>query len=468
VDARFVVRLRPAAGDRFEPDDIGDVQVDAFAGGLLDADLPRGLRVRDLELVGPSVAPARPLPSLRAPHVVARPAVTSALADFVPVSAPALPDDARAARTDRLRRMLEEVFVRPPCLGAPDAMRVVVPRTPAERFLSSGVDPDGRVRLGMVASGTAAFAVFAPGTEAAEVEGISVPTALDLASRRVSIRAFGPADDSGRPAHVVLGVEGAFAQAGLLLRRRAGGYVDDTPAAPAAPVRSLRGVEDNLTLDGARATCAYGAVRGPARDAGLWCRTETSTTWRLELRVREGQAITSVFELAPERWAATDRTGAVHLRTGGQWRNVSEATVNAGCRPACAPFDLALPPAASGLGVLGGAQAQLLRLAPDSPGGGLRARAVEALLRRTFVDERPDGAAPLTFTAGTRSPDGRWWLATAQGALFRATGDLSTLERVCLPVDARGRSVSTLAAAPDGRLVLGLGTGRVGLGRWDL
>jgi hypothetical protein len=84
------------------------------------------------------------------------------------------------------------------------------------------------------------------------------------------------------------------------------------------------------------------------------------------------------------------------------------------------------------------------------------------------VDERPDGAVPLTFTAGTRSPDGRWWLATAQGALFRATGDLSTLERVCLPVDARGRSVSTLAAAPDGRLVLGLGTGRVGLGRWDL
>ncbi len=456
ADPRFVAKIPWTAEARYEPEPL-DGSVDGFVGGLSQVDLPAALPIGALSLVDRRTGGARPLPPLRRPHVLDPPGPIDRAVGFLPVQDRLLDPLEQDPRKDRLARLLEGVWVEEPCRGRPEDVLATVPRTPAEGFLGVRVGADGTTKLGLVASGTIAVAVFAPGSTEPRIEGFSAPDPDAIAGRQVAVRAIGPRE-AGRPAFLVLDVGGGARRQGYLLRARGRAFVDDTPATAGAPALNLRGL---AILEGERGPveCAFGSVVAGTRDAGVWCRALGGADWSLELQVQEGQTIVALAAAGPGVWLAADRAGAVHQRDAGGWRTVSQAPINTGCRPACAAFDLAL--LGPNLLAVAGAQAQLARMSEDG-----RAAPVD-LAPVTFVDERPGGERAWTFTAAARAPDGRWWLGTGQGVLLRADPELETFERICLPPEVAEHPITAVAAAPDGRLLLAAGLGQVNFARWD-
>lgn len=435
--------------------ELGVEAVDGFVGGLRRADLPTGLLPTELRFSAPGPR-TRPLPLLRSPHLYDR---ADPPGRFAPVSSTGGPGPNPSE--DRLSRLLADLHVERPCSPPETELTVTIPRTPAEGLLPGLVTPDGAVWLGMVATGTAAALRLRPDGRP-EVIGLPLPPPLDEGRPRASVRFMGGYDGAGGPSRVVIDVSGGFTQAAVVLERREDGrWADATPNLPDAEVRSLRGVAELGST-----TCTFGGVRGASRDAGLWCR-EGLGPWRLELRVPAAQAITGVYLADDGGWIASDRSGGLHRREpSGAWRTVSEAEVNAGCRPACAPFDLSV--ATGDALLLGGEEAQLFLAPLDADP---RPAPVEALAAASFGDEREGGPRAVQPISAGWAPDGRWWIGSADGALWRFEPGSETMERVCLPPESlegdRPLSITAVVVAPDGRLVLGLAGGRLGIGRWN-
>lgn len=472
LDPRLITRIALGTETVYRPEALPGTVVDAMVGGLSNADLAEGMTVDSLELVGPRADAARPLPPLRAPHIVARPAPSEELSGFVPVESEVLSSAEASARRQRLDRLLEGVYVRPPCIGDPEDFTVTVPRIPADTFLASRAT-DTEIWVGLVGTSTLAYLAFGPSGAEPELRGITVPSVgLTVTGRTVALRELGPPHPtSGLPSYVVASFIDTFGRAGLLLSLDASGrrYLDDTPFdAEVGPPRSLRAAVD-LDLDGTPSRCALGGITGANQDAGLWCRTETSTVWSLELRSSLAQTFVGAHA-EDGRLRVVDRAGSVFARTAGAWAQTAEAPINAGCRPACATFDVFAPTSAGDL-VYAGNRAQLLTLAAGS-GPTLGSGAPEAWTSAQIVDEREDGARALSVTALAPLPSpsgssGGWLLGTARGLLFKASASFDAVERVCLPYDLADHVIGALAPAPDGRLVVGASDGVIAEARWD-
>ncbi|MEL6185323.1 MAG: hypothetical protein AAFU79_11930 [Myxococcota bacterium] len=464
VDARLVRRIPLSESNVFSPPEFpGDV-IDAFVGGLAEEDLPEGLTIDALELTAPGGAGTRPLVALRDPHVLARPALTGDLAGFVPLSGSTVDPAEAESRADRLDALLARVSMTRPCTGSADAVSVFTPRLPTEAWAGARADADG-VRFGLVASATVTWALFPPNGAEARLESAEVPPDISLeAGLRFAVRGLGPLDERwNKPQWVVVDAGGGFARVAFAVRLdpSSGRYVDDTPLLAEAPVRDLRGRVD-LDLNGTPQACLYGTVQTPLLDAGLWCRTRTSTVWRAELVIPEGRAMVGVHAGAGGQVYAVDRNGTVYVRGPSSWRPFAAASVNAACPPTCVPFDLTV--ANADQLVFGGDDAQLLAM---SLSRGAAPVAVTSVELASFADERRGGVRPLGFLAAAVDPEGKWWLGTADGTLFRGSPDLGRFEAVCLPEASGGRAIVRVMPAPNGELLLGLADGVMARTRWD-
>lgn len=465
VDPRLVVRIPLSGRAVFEPPEFpGDV-LDAFVGGLEDDDLPEGLTVDMLSFVAAGTEGSRPLLTFREPHVLARPAVSEDLSGFVPLMSATVGATERLEREDRYDGLVAGVSLRRPCVGDPERVAVFTPQLPTESWGAGRADPDG-VRLGLVASGTVAWARIDPRTREVRLESAQAPADILVPGGiRFVVRSLGPLNARWRrPEWLVVDGGGGFEQLAFALRLDAlrGDYVDDTPLLEEAPVRSLRGRVE-LELEEGPHTCVFGTVRSPNLDGGLWCRTQTSTVWRTELRLSQARAIVAVYPGGPGAALAVDRRGSIYRRSSVGWQPVATPQVNVGCSSLCVPFDLSI----EGLGrvLIAGEDAQLLALdiqdstSPPMP--------LAALSRASFSDERPGGARAFTFLAANTDSGGIWWFGTASGEVFRGDSDLQRFEALCLPSDAGDRAVVSVTPTPDGELVLGLAGGVLAVARWD-
>jgi hypothetical protein len=146
---------------------------------------------------------------------------------------------------------------------------------------------------------------------------------------------------------------------------------------------------------------------------------------------------------------------------------VLRPAINEGCATPCAAFDVVVPGRSDSavIAVLGGSKAQTLVL--ERNGGELASSPVEPLTGALFASERRDGVNALVITAAAIDPNGAIWLASTEPVLFRVGVDRGSIERICLPKEARDSVITAVEAHPDGRLILGMSPPLFGFGRWD-
>jgi hypothetical protein len=464
------------------PDSISGGDVDMFFAGLDRADLPAGLDPTMLVVVGKNDAGARALPPLYAPHVLERTGPADAGLVLGPATGDGLPSSVAAERAERLRKMIEGLAIEDPCAEPSAPISVTVPRTSGEEIHVFRTLSSGETFVGFSMTSTVMLGVLDPVT--LDLDLVGVDTGSVALERGERTRVFDLGDREARgpggrlmPDAIALTYVGAFGTAAqlLVLDPARGRYADDTPF-PADPATQsiqpdlLSGVR-HVELDGVPTLCAHGSVRGPNRVAGLWCRTETSTVWSVGAAVRDAYSFIGVVDRGgDDPPLALDITGRAYAHEPRGWRPIVEPAVNDGCAPPCVTFDpVVRAPASTGLlAAVGGSDAQVLLLSARSSGAP-ELSALEITDSVLFSDERmgaPDGG--LRFTSLAFSPDGALWLGSRAPVLVRVSSDRTAAERLCLPPDAEGATVTAIEAHPSGQLYLGMSPAMLGFGRWDL
>lgn len=464
--------VAPAAGlETVTPEVIGGSGVDMLFAGVDPADLPKQLDVLDLRFAAETDVGARRMITLHAPYVLRGPSDPEAPEPLVPVDEGGLSRDVREERTARLAQLLAGLGVEDPCVELPTPLTVTTPRTSAEFIGAMQVLGGGDVAMGFSMTSTVMVGVL-PAT-GGEVRPVPLPTEAPILLQGESAEARWLSSDGieveGRqlPRALTFDVSSGFGTTAVAYTwseasRR---YVQTTPFTADSSPRTLRGIVA-VPLDGEPSVCAFGGEQGADRTATIWCRTETSTTWRVSLSLPRSGAVTTVVPRADERHVAVDVTGSVY-QYGGQdrWSVVLESAVNSGCDPICAAFTTTLPApgVASLVTVAAGAQAQLLLVEED---GGLTARRPAALNDALFADERPGAEDPLRISAVSQAADGTLFIADAHPTLLRLAPDGSRVDRICLPRDMRDVPIASLLAHPDGRLLVGMSPALLATGAW--
>jgi hypothetical protein len=458
--------------EQLSPELIGGSGVDMVFAGVDPADLPGHLDILDLRFVAAEETGARPLVPLYDPYILRRPSDPEAPEPLVPVAGSGLSRDEREERASRLSTLLEGLAVADPCVALPTPLTVSTPRTSAELIRTMRLLSNRDVAMGFAMTSTVMLGLLPAG--GGEVRAVPLPTAEPLLQTGESGEVRWLSEDEvevdGRrlPRALTLDVKGGFGSSGVAVvwSEAARRYVPDTPFTREAAPRSLRGLV-KLPLDGVASECAFGGDQGSDRSAAVWCRTETSTVWRLSLSLPRAVLVTAVIPRPQERHLAVDATGTVFQYAGRDgWGPLLESSVNAGCDPLCAAFTTTLPAAGEGslITVAAGAQAQLL-LVEDR--GGVTARRPEPLDEALFADERPDGQDPLRISAVALAPDGSLFIADARPTLLRLSAAGDRVDRICLPKETRDVPIASLLAHPDGRLLVGMSPALLGVGAWQ-
>lgn len=452
------------------PDPIGGGDVDMFFAGLDEDDLPDGLDPSALVFVSESNDRAHRLPTFHEAFVFERPRPHDAPAPLVPVDSGAA--STTTPRQKRLDTMLRGLAIKDPCVEPASALNVIAPRTQGEDIPAMRTLSNGDTWVAFTATGTVIAGVIEAGAvDLSDVVGIGTGTAAVERAEKVRISDLGDQeviDRTGRisPSPYALNFLGAFGGIGQIVRFDPNrGYVDDTPVpSDGTPAGLFRGAR-RLMLSGKPQLCVYGTVLGPNANAGIFCREDGSQTWITSGVFGGALAIIEIIEPG----IAFDVAGTiyVHNDNNARWEPTLRPAINEGCATPCAAFDVIAPGRSDSgpIAVLAGSRAQTLVL--DRAGGDqLEARPIEAMTGALFADERRDGANALVITAATIAPDGAVWLAGTESVLFRAAPDRSSVERICLPKEARDTVITALEAHPDGRLIVGMSPPLFGFGRW--
>lgn len=466
------LQVRPATElSSVRPELIGGTEVDMVVAGLQADDLPQGLSPTELTFVSDRAANARDLPELYQPHVLQKPSLPEVPTPLAPATAEGLARDVREERQDRLQALLDGVAVSAPCTELTAPIVVTTPRTAADIIRVMHTLSTGETVLGLSITSTVVVAVL-PST-GGEPAVVSLPMSQPiLQPGEVSDMRWMSAREvmvQGRllPEAFTFDISGGFSSSGVHIfwdpRRQR--YVEDTPATADAAPRSLHGMA-KLDLDGTPSQCGFGSGLGSDRPAIIWCRTETSTAWSLQLQRPRAIGITAIYPQASGAHFATDLAGTIYeYAGGGRWPPILESSLNADCDPLCAAFTTSVGLTQGGsVAVVAGAKAQLLLL--DSDGSRTTTRRPQALDPALFADEKPEARDPLTFSAVTESPDGALWLADSSPTLLRLNPERTEVQRVCLPKEMTNVPIASLEAHPDGRLLLGMSPALLGTGTW--
>lgn len=450
------------------PDPIGGGDVDMFFAGLDENDLPDGLDPSALVFVSESNDRAHRLPTFHEVFVFERPRPHDAPAPLVPVDSGAA--STTTPRQKRLDTMLRGLAIKDPCIEPGSSINVIAPRTQGEDIPAMRTLSNGDTWVAFTATGTVIAGVIEAGAvELSDVVGIGTGTAAVDRAEKVRISDLGDQeviDRTGRlsPSPYALNFLGAFGGIGQIVRfDPARGFVDDTPVpSDGTPAGLFRGAR-RLTLGGKPQTCAYGTVLGPNANAGIFCREDGAQTWTTSGVFGGALAITEIVEPG----IAFDVAGTIYVHNNNRWEAVLRPAINEGCATPCAAFDVIAPGRSDSnvVAVLAGSKAQTLVL-ERAGGDQLDSRPIEALTGALFADERRDGEHSLVITAATIAPDGAVWLAGTESVLFRASEDRSSVERICLPKEARDTVITALEAHSDGRLIVGMSPPLFGFGRW--
>jgi hypothetical protein len=450
------------------PDPIGGGDVDMFFAGIDENDLPDDIDPASLVFVSESADRAHRLPPFYEPHVLERPRPSDSPSPLVPVEISN--NTISEERTARLEILLRGLAVRDPCIEATTEVSVIAPRTQGEDIRSIRTLSNGDTWVGFTATGTAIAGVIAAGaTDLTDVVGIGTGTAAVQRDEKVRMRDLGDRevrDRDGRlmPSPITINFLGAFGGVGHLVgydepRAR---FLESSPIPTDVAAGLLSGAR-HLDLGGTTRLCAFGSVLGPGAIAGIFCRTETSSTGWSSAIFREAIAIQAIAG-----GVAFDVAGAAYVYQGERWEPVFRPAVNDGCSPPCAAFDTVVEPAQGTnsdiLAVMVGSKATIYVVRRD--GSRLDAEPITALTGALFADERRDGDHALSITAVTIAPDGRIWFAGSESVIFRTAVNEDRVDRICLPSDARDTVLTALEAHPDGRLIYGFSPPLFGFGDW--
>jgi hypothetical protein len=475
-----IVRTSAVNMTALSPDNLGAGAVDMFFAGLKAEDLPSNLTPDALTVVDRSAENAHRLPPLYKSYVLKKPAPYNQKNDFIPTDDPGLSEGTLQERRDRLALMLQDLAVLDGC--TPLATPVHLSSINAESIDQGRTLSSGDTFFAIGATGRAVIARLPASAEAPMSITVATGSIAIMREEHAEITDLGDSeavDQSGVtvPGELAINFIGAFGH-GIgqietfdpMMRQ----YAVDTPtldgSAQAIP-EIFSGVR-HVSLAGAPALCAFGTAQGPSSVSAIWCRRMGSSAWQVSGAFRNTLGMVTMFPGADASRPpiAIDVFGTAYApNADGVFQPMVRAEVNMGCTPPCSAFQTgaAVRRGASAelRAVIAGSKAQALTV--GEVGGSISLRAVSGLEQALFGDERPSGAMALRFTASTFGMDGSLWLGSGEPVLIRVAPDLSSAARICLPREAHGMSLTTIAANDDGRLILGMTPALLGLGRWQ-